>query len=103
MNRRDAVLALAALSALRSTGALAQSPNAPRLRHVAVVYNGSPESSRSFRDALAEGLAGHGYRDGENLKVEPVYVQFQWDRMPEILQKVVAGKPDVIVVSGSPG
>lgn len=68
-----------------------------------VVYNGSPDSSRSFRDALAEGLASHGYRDGENLKVEAVYVQFQWDRISEILQKVIAGKPDIIVVSGSPG
>ncbi|NBS56943.1 MAG: hypothetical protein EBS65_07765 [Betaproteobacteria bacterium] len=98
MNRRDAGLALLALSAVpRSVFAQA----AKRVYRVAVVFNGSVDADRVSLDALKQGLRQHGYTEGSNLRLEVTYAEGRTDRAIALVQEAVARKPDVLAMQGS--
>ena len=64
MNRRDTLLALAALGAAPES-VLAQSGT--RTYRVAVVFTGSADSERSRLEAFQQGLQRHGHQEGGNI------------------------------------
>ena len=98
MNRRETLLALAALGTAPNS-VLAQS--GARTYRVAVVFTGSADSERSGLEAFQRGLLQHGYKEGGNLRLELSYAEGRTDRAAALIQEAVARKPDVLVTSGS--
>jgi len=93
MNRRESLLALAALAAARF--ATAQ----PRTYRVGVI--GTFETlMRGSNRALLAGLGELGYREGQNLIVERRYAEGRQDRLPTLATELVKLGVEVAVVAG---
>jgi putative ABC transport system substrate-binding protein len=97
MNRRHAILALAALGApLRPMAQL--SPGTPR---IGVLSGGTPESSDHLVQALIKGMAGLGYQDGKNVRYEFRYGDGSGEKAQQNARELVAAKVDLIWAPGS--
>lgn len=100
MDRRDTILALAALgAAAKSPAILAQSAKLPRRIGT---LDDSTESSRTrgwaaFRKRLQE----LGYVEGAGYVIEARFAKVQADRLPALAAELVALKPEVIVTPSS--
>ncbi|MBI3374465.1 MAG: ABC transporter substrate-binding protein [Betaproteobacteria bacterium] len=72
-----------------------------RLRRVAIVFNGSSDSDRNHLEAFSQGLRQHGYREGDEVKLEVSYADGRAERATALTHEALARSPDVIVVEGS--
>jgi len=91
MNRRDAVLALAALGAV---------PLSTRAQQAGKVYRIgllSPASQALGVQGFREGLRALGYVEGHNIVVEHRSAEGRFDRLPELAAELVRLRVDVIV------
>lgn len=79
-----------------SGGALAADP----VRRIALVTFGTT-SHQELTNAFRDGLARLGYLEGQNLAIEQRTAEGQDDRLPGIVEEVLATRPEVIVVAGS--
>jgi putative ABC transport system substrate-binding protein len=52
--------------------------------------------------AFMEGLRSHGYIAGQNLIVENRFAGGEFDRLPALMNEILAWQPDVIFVSTTP-
>jgi putative tryptophan/tyrosine transport system substrate-binding protein len=94
-----AILALA--STVASGGAVAQVQG--KVYRVGYVTPGNPEADPNrFRTSLIKNLAQRGYVVGTNLMLESRGAQFQVNRLPGLLEELVASKVDVIVTTSYP-
>jgi ABC-type uncharacterized transport system substrate-binding protein len=59
-------------------------------------------SAPAMLDSLRQGLRDIGYRDGENLVLEPRFADGDRDRLPALLQELLKLQPGVIVTFGTP-
>ena len=92
MNRRHAILALAALSApFRLTAQPAS--GAPR---IGVLIGGTTESSGQLVQAFIKGMAELGYQDGKNVRYELRYGDGSSEKVQTNARELVAAKVDVI-------
>jgi putative ABC transport system substrate-binding protein len=79
----------------------AQTP--PRVYRLGLVLSGEPViSGNPFIDALVQGLAQQGYLIGRNLTLEPRGAQNREERLPDLVDELVASKVDAIVTFGYP-
>jgi putative ABC transport system substrate-binding protein len=95
MIRRRTVLlgTAAALVAVRAAFAQPQ-PSVPR---IAYVKNGIPDDDdEDYRRALID----LGYVIGETIVIEYFYLA-SWDELPDVVPRVLAGEPDVVVARGT--
>jgi putative ABC transport system substrate-binding protein len=99
MDRRDACLALAAVSALAALPARAQSGRTARVAWTSV-ERANPESLflQSFRGAMRD----LGWAEGRNLVLETWWGGGSLDGVKKLVPEIVAAKPDVIVAAGGP-
>lgn len=92
-DRAFRVVALIAISLVSfAYGAAAQEP----VRRIAII-SGSPvpEARQAFRDELR----ARGYDVGRNLQIEDRFYQGQSDRIPALVDELVALHPDIIVAT----
>jgi putative ABC transport system substrate-binding protein len=68
---------------------------------IGFVYFGSSETITSLIAAFRNGLAETGYFEGQNVKMEYRWAQYQPDRLPEIMAELVRKHVDVIVTPGA--
>ena len=97
MDRRRA---LAALTALAASGALAQPrPRASpqRIRRIAIFFFGTPANSRKRRDAFTKGMQALGYEEGVHVRYDWRYGNGQPDLIAGIARELHRDVPDVIV------
>ena len=59
-----------------------------------------PKSSFS---AFRRGLRELGYVEGQTIRLEQRYAEWQWDRLPSLAAELVQLKPDVMVTNTTPG
>jgi ABC-type uncharacterized transport system substrate-binding protein len=59
-------------------------------------------SAPAMLDSLRQGLRDIGYREGENLVLEPRFADGDRDRLPALLQELLKLQPGVIVTFGTP-
>ena len=90
---------------LASTAAAALSPAPVHAQQKAIPAIGSLNTAASgpaapFVAAFHRGLREVGYVEGQNVKVEYVYAEGRYDRLPSLAAELVARKVDVIQTSG---
>src|SRR5438128_134764 len=59
-----------------------------------------PKSSLS---AFRQGLRELGYVEGQTIRLEYRFAEWQWDRLPSLAAELVQLQPDVIVTNTTPG
>lgn len=80
----------------------AASAEAPaKVARVAVVYPGSPASTKAFSEAFIGALGGLGYLQGSNLELKFRYASGNTALVPALLRESVAERPHVIVTVGA--
>jgi putative tryptophan/tyrosine transport system substrate-binding protein len=68
---------------------------------IGFVYFGSSETITSLIAAFRNGLAETGYFEGQNVKMEYRWAQYQPDRLPEIMAELVRRQVAVIATPGA--
>jgi putative tryptophan/tyrosine transport system substrate-binding protein len=58
---------------------------------------------KSAINAFRQGLRELGYVEGQTIRLEHRYAEWQWDRLPSLAAELVQLKPDVIVTTTTPG
>jgi putative ABC transport system substrate-binding protein len=91
MNRRNAILALAALGV--PPRLMAQSPAMPR---IGVLINGTAKSSGHILQAFVKGMAELGYQDGKNVRYELRYGDGSDAAAQKSARELVAAKVNLI-------
>ena len=99
MNRRNAVLALIALSAASST-ALAQQQG--KLHRIGVLVPGSRAGFAQRIEALLQGLRDLGYVEGKTIAIEWRWADGKLEQLPPLAAELVAAGAEVIVTGGTP-
>ena len=97
MNRRDALLALAALAT--PLAGLAQSGRVPR---VGYLFSFPRAEGEHLWQACRAGLRELGYVEGKNIVVEPRFADGDYKRLPALVQELLALKVDVLVAAATP-
>jgi putative ABC transport system substrate-binding protein len=90
---------LAALSAWGGDDIPARQQTPPP--RVAIVFNGTAETHRTFLEAFLRGMNELGYANGHSVALDVRWAESRLDRLPAILSGVLERRPDVIVVAGS--
>jgi len=102
MNRRRVIAAITGSLLLASIAGRAIAQAKARVARVVVFTFDRPvkEGDDGFRDAAAI-FAAHGLEHGRNIKLEIVGYGGRQDARESLAREIVAGRPDVIGVSGS--
>src|ERR1700747_3128539 len=96
MNRRELIIALVALGAVRLT---AEAQQAAQVARIGYLSNGLASSSQR-RDAFLQGLRDLGYVEGRNVVIEYRDAEGKLEQVPARAAELVALKVDVIFVGG---
>lgn len=94
MNRRDMLLALLALGA--TSLALDVRAQAGRTYRVASAWIANEATVRPYEQVFLDAMREHGYVVGRNLVYESRYANGQPARLPELVDELIALKPDVL-------
>jgi putative tryptophan/tyrosine transport system substrate-binding protein len=102
MKRRDFIAGLGSAAAWPAV-ARAQQPG-DRLRRVGVVMRGGENDpdGRSDLAAFAQSLAGLGWIEGRNLRIDVRWPGGDINQIREVARELVGLQPDVIVANGTP-
>lgn len=94
--RRTALTALAGAAIVAATRAGSQ----PRPLRVAWIFYSSEADGRVWFDALRQGFRELGYVEGDTLVLDPYWADESAQRMREVVAKMIAANPHVIVAQG---
>ncbi len=101
MNRRNFMALLGGTAAAWPLAASAQP--ASRVYRVGVLSPGAPFAENTpLGSAIARGFRQRGYTVGQNLVIERRGAMGRNDRVPPLVQELVAAKVDLILVAGYP-
>jgi len=99
--RRTFLTLLGGVVVAWSRAAIAQTPS--KVYRIGLLYGGAPVANASPNGAaLIRGLAQHDYTLGRNLEFERRAAEGHLDRLPRLVDELVASKVDVIVTIGYP-
>jgi putative ABC transport system substrate-binding protein len=97
MRRRDFMTSVAAAAVASPLVARAQA-----LPVIGVLSSGSSQDYPAALDSFRNGLRESGYVDGRNVKIEYVYANEQYDRLPELAAGLARRQVGVIIAVASP-
>jgi putative tryptophan/tyrosine transport system substrate-binding protein len=103
MTRRPfalAALAIATGASLCVPGASAQ-PH-PRTRRIAFINVGPPQTMASNVAAFRQGLEELGHAEGRDVAIDYFWAHNHVERLPSLVNEMLATRPDVILCSGGP-
>ncbi|MCA1374845.1 MULTISPECIES: ABC transporter substrate-binding protein [unclassified Bradyrhizobium] len=101
MNRRRCLALLGMLAALPAP-ALAQQPNATRRLGVLSVTAADDAIGQTRSMALVEALAGQGWKERDNLKIDWRNGVGERARIAQLADELIALKPDILLAVGTP-
>ena len=101
MNKRRRLIALGAAVFLGPRLVVAQQP--VKIQRVAYLGVGSLAANGVFFDVLKKRLSDLGYIDGQRIVFDSRWAEGKLDRFPSLAAELVGMKPDVLIVSGTPG
>ena len=102
MNRREFITL--AIGAAASWPHSARAQQGDRVRRIGVLMayeENDPEGKRLY-SAFTQALAGLGWTDGRNLRMELRWGGNDTNRIPALAQELVGLQPDIIVTAGTP-
>ena len=102
MNRRDTVLALAALGAAPLAAHAQQGRKVPVIGFLNPGSAGSIAVASSAYGALRAGLRANGYIEGETIRIEARWAQGKPEALPGLAQDLIQQKVDIIVAVSLP-
>ena len=97
MRRRDFLTVLGVLAGAWPVAAHAQQKATPV---VGFLNSGSPDTDLPFLAAFRQGLGDAGFVEGQNIVLEPRWVEGRYDRLPVLVGDLVNRKVDVIAAGG---
>jgi putative ABC transport system substrate-binding protein len=98
MQRRDAVLALAALGVASASCRVAAQSGRPDPARIAILDDASEATRRQLWAAFRSRLGELGYVEGRDVSIEARFAGGDSDRLALLAAELVARKPDVLVV-----
>ena len=98
--RRSLIGALAAAPLVNALPLRAQTPS-PAMPHVTLVLTGSLRTQADRVEPLRQRLRELGYIEDKNLILDIRELDGRFERLPALMQEVVAARPQIIVLSGS--
>ena len=101
MNRRRCLALLGMIAALPAS-ALAQQPNATRRLGVLSVTAADDAIGQTRSMVLVEALAGHGWKERDNLKIDWRSGGGDRARIAQLADELIALKPDILLAVGTP-
>ncbi|MCK1720034.1 ABC transporter substrate-binding protein [Bradyrhizobium sp. 141] len=101
MNRRRCLALLGMIAAL-PVPALAQQPNATRRLGVLSVTAADDAIGQTRSMVLVEALAGHGWKERDNLKIDWRSGGGDRARIAQLADELIALKPDILLAVGTP-
>lgn len=101
MNRRECLAFLGTIAALPAP-ALAQQPNATRRLGVLSVTAADDAIGQTRSTVLVEALAGHGWKERDNLKIDWRSGGGDRARIAQLADELIALKPDILLAVGTP-
>lgn len=101
MNRRLCLALLGMIAAL-PVPALAQQPNATRRLGVLSVTAADDAIGQTRSMVLVEALAGHGWKERDNLKIDWRSGGGDRARIAQLADELIALKPDILLAVGTP-
>jgi putative tryptophan/tyrosine transport system substrate-binding protein len=101
MRRSIGLLVTLALAILWVPCAATAQPPAT-ISRIGVLAPGQPEGDRAI-PAFRQGLRDLGYVEGQSIRLESRYADWQLDRLPALAAELVRLNPDVIYASATPG
>lgn len=101
MNRRRCLALLGMIAALPAP-ALAQQPNATRRLGVLSVTAADDAIGQTRSMVLVEALAGHGWKERDNLKIDWRSGGGDRARIAQLADELIAFKPDILLAVGTP-
>jgi putative tryptophan/tyrosine transport system substrate-binding protein len=102
MNRRDTVLALAALGAVPLAAHAQQARTVPVIGWLNPGFRGAITGPSSAYEGLRAGLRASGYIEGETIRIEERWAQGKPEALPGLAQELVGQKVDIIVAVAPP-
>ena len=102
MNRRDTVLALAALGAVPLATLAQEARKIPVIGWLHPGTRGAVTGPNFSLDALRAGLRARGYVEGETIRIEERWAQGKPEALPGLAQELVQQKVDIIVAVSLP-
>src|SRR5216117_2610616 len=93
MDRREAIIALVALSAVPLAAEAQQAAKIARIGYLTLSLAAAPAT----REAFLQGLRDLGYVEGRNVVIEYRDAEGRLERLPALAAELVATKVDVIV------
>jgi putative ABC transport system substrate-binding protein len=101
MRRREFIKVLGGAMIATAWSAVAQTPS--KVNRVGLLSGGVPLADNSpFGAPIIRGLAQHGYTQDRNLIFERSGAEGHLDRLPRLVEELVASKVDVIITIGYP-
>ncbi len=98
MRRRDLIVAVAAVSVLRSLAAQARS----ELPVVGYINAAAPADAADLVDAFRQGLSEAHYVEGQNVAIEYRWAEGHYDKLPQLAADVVGRQVAVIAATSTP-
>src|SRR5216117_3098456 len=98
MDRREAIIALVALSAVPLAAEAQQAAKIARIGYLTLSLAAAPH----LQEAFLQGLRDLGYVEGRNVVIEYRDAEGKYERFPALATELVALKVDVIVVTSTP-
>lgn len=98
MRRREFIKVLAGCAAAWPTPGGAQSGSLPL---VGFLVSGSPDGYKESVEAVRQGLKDGGYVDGKNVRIEYVFADNDYSRLPHLASELARRRPSVIFTTGS--
>lgn len=80
---------------------LGQAQSHMKMRRVGVLFVSSESSSKPYREALAKGMSGLGWPEGQNIEYRFAYAHGDTARLDELVADLIRQKVDVIVAANT--
>jgi putative ABC transport system substrate-binding protein len=100
-DRRAFLAAMVAALAPHWRADAAQSPG--KVYRIAHLSGSGEAGSKTNTDAFKQGMRELGYVEGQNWVFDQRFAEGQTERLPALAQELVGSKPDVMLVSTTPG